>query len=241
MTSEQEVYAEVDLSKLRTLPGGNRGDSVFLVGNSTTGVGLVVICLPIVIAIVYATIMPFVFTSWGEINLTAVTYVWLVLWGLLAAFTLVFGNSRHFYLWNLADRTITHLNSGETKPIELKVEVTEGIPHLELSDPLSAGWHLPTSASSLALTDPDSIPEIEVWRPSGLIESMRKSFTDAGTWWCILIPDFILLVLCFSASMLPFFVIIQFWLLGAWSLAVVISWMLEHREYRRWRNGELSA
>ncbi len=236
-TAEQKIYTEVDLSELRLLPGGNQGDARFIVGNSSTGVILTVVALPVIIALVYAFIMMFMFTPWGELNLTAVTCVWLVLWVLLAVLTLAFGNTRHLYLWNVADQTITHLNSGETKPLDLKVELTpEGLPHIGLSDPLASGWHLPASIASLALTEGDSMPEIEEWQPSGLIESIKKSFTDSGTLWCILIPDAILLVLCFGTFMMPFFLVFQLWLLGAWCLAAVIGWLLEQREYRRWRN-----
>lgn len=241
MASDEASKLKVDLSKLETLHGYNHDGNILLVGSRRTGVEILVVWFPVVVAILYSLIWPFMYTDWAMINLIAIVQIFGLFWVLLVVFTWAQGATRHFYQWDVARRSITHMNTDETKPMDLRVKLDDnGVPNLELSDPLASGWHLETPPDLMVAANVEQCDDIAEWQPGGFFSRLRPSAMKEDLTGIFLVANIFLIPVCLVNGAWMHFLWAQVFYLVAWATGELVGWSLDRREYNRFTVGELA-
>ncbi|SFL87913.1 hypothetical protein [Marinobacter zhejiangensis] len=225
-----------ELYKLKRVPGNpGSNDQVILVGSNSAGTTTLVIWFPVIAAVCYGAILPFTWTPWGENNLELVMAVWGVLWLALTAITLSSGAGHHFYALDIGQRTITHLNTSQSTPLILELHEQEGLTSLVLKEPLDSGWHLEASARSVSEIAPDDLSHIPEWRILGLVDYVQKKARDGSLVVLFAFVNIPLLAFYLASGVFGLFLLLQVYLFAAWLVAQAVSWLVERRDHRLFR------
>lgn len=218
------------LKQLATDSGQN--NTLFLVGNTNSWTSLMVVRFPLFAALCYGFLVPFTYTHWAENNLMLVLAVWLCGWAALAAFTLVAGTGRHVYSLDFEQHDISHLNSGQSASLALKLHRSSEGDVLTLRQPLRSGWHLTASERTLAELKPEQIEAIPYWQPPSLKAHLEAKAKDGSLLTLFVFINIPLVIMHFAFSTGGIFFITQFSMLAAWGTSQIIDWLLEWRDYR---------
>ncbi|WP_029654532.1 hypothetical protein [Marinobacter daepoensis] len=223
-----------ELAALKRIPKlAPSGNQVVLAGNPGGLARFLLLWLPLTGVLCYAFLAPILaWSAWGYDNLMLTLGLWALLWLLLLAFTLANGASRQIYLVDVDQHTLTHLNSGESVSMALKLTQHEGFSLYELAQPLRAGLQLNASGRTLSELQPGDIPEIPEWQPPGLKAHLKDKFRDVGWLTFALTLEMPLAIVHFVFERLDLFLLCQPLLLAAWFLGQTVDGLMEQRDYR---------
>lgn len=233
-TAEASLQAATPLATLKRVADSQDTPEQFLLaGTSGAATSALVIWFPVFAILCYGFVVPFTFTAWGENNLQLILALWLGAWLVLAVITLTAGAGRHIYAVDLTQRTITHLNSGQTTSLALTLhQRTEG-DALELREPLQSGWHLEADARTISELEPEEAKSIPEWAPVGLTEHLTTKAKDGSLMVLFVFINIPLAIIHFVIGTGSLFFLCQLYMLAAWTITQTVSWLLERRDYLR--------
>ncbi|MFL1456288.1 hypothetical protein ACJO5Y_17755 [Marinobacter sp. GN3S48] len=231
--AETSLQAATPLNTLKRVPDGQNNTAQFLLtGNSSAITSLLVIWFPVFAVLCYGFVVPFTFTAWGENNLLLILAIWSAAWLMLTLVTLIAGTGRHMYNVDLAQRTITHLNSGQTTSLALELRQRAEGDALELKEPLDSGWHLEADTRTVSELEPEEANDIPEWQPLSLKEHFTTKAKDGSLMALFVFINIPLAIIHFVSSTGGLFFACQLYLLAAWAISQTVSWLLERRDYR---------
>lgn len=228
--SDQNAGPLDGLQKIETAAGS--GNTVIFVGKRSGWTSLFVTWFPVIAALCYGFVVPFVFTAWGETNLVLILAVWLCGWVLLVAVTLLGGTGRHLYAVDFERREIGHLNSGENVPLAVTLRQGSDGAELKLAQPLASGWHLNASERALAELRWEDAESIPPWRPIPLKAHLETRWKDGNLLVLLIVVGVPMFVMHLASETLGYFAISLGFVLVAWLLGQTVSWLLDCRDFR---------
>lgn len=221
------------LMRLKRAPESQgNGNALLLAGGSFSLTQCLVVWFPLFTALCFGLIAPFTFTIWGENNLLLIIAIWLCSWAVLTLFTLAAGTGRHVYCVDLNRREISHTNTNQTVPLALKLTKGTDGDTLGLSQPLDSGWHLDVNERTLSELTSEEAEAIPVWQPASLKERFEAKLKDGSLSTLFIFINIPIAVVNFTMATGGVFVITQLAMLAAWFTSLLISWLLEWRDYR---------
>lgn len=232
-TAEASLQAATPLTTLKRLAGSQKPTTqLFLAGDNGIATSALVIWFPVFAVLCYGFVVPFTFTAWGENNLLLILAIWLGAWLVLALITLANGTGRHIYTVDLTQRTITHLNSGQSTSLALALHQKSAGDVLELKEPLQSGWHLEVNARTISELEPEEVSSIPEWQPLSLKEHFTKKAKGGSLLALFVFINIPLALFHFVIGTGGLFFLCQLYMLAAWTLTQTISWLLERRDFQ---------
>lgn len=218
------------ISNLKRLPQSKNDTQCLLAGNNGTLNNFLVPWFPVVIVFCYGSIAPFIATPWGYNNLLLTLAVWSVIWLVLTVSTLASGTGRHMYSLDLHERTITHLNTGESTSLALELHKKVDGDQLELKTPLNSGWHLDSSARTISELENDELNNIPDWQPSSLKNHIEHTAKDGSLLALFIFATIFWGVFNLMMGTLVLFMLSEFYLLLAWLVSQTTVWLIDRRD-----------
>ncbi|AMQ89352.1 MULTISPECIES: hypothetical protein [Marinobacter] len=219
------------LDSLKQIRNHNRyAGQLLLAGNRSALTSLLVVWFPVIAVLTYGFVVPFTYTAWGENNLLLILYCWTGLWLALTAASVTFGTGRHVYSVDLANHTISHLNSEQSTSLALELRQGSEGSYLDLKTPLDSGWHLGVDSRIVAELTPAEVPSIRRWQPAKLKDHIRKKVKDGSLTTLFVVANIPLVVIHLVSGTFGFLIMCQIYMLAAWTLTQTLDWFLEKRD-----------
>ena len=222
--------SEDPVSHLQRLPGSAGNDACLLAGKQGGLNSFLTVWLPVVVVFGYGSIAPFLTTQWSYNNLVLVLAVWSVIWLCLTPLTLASGSGRHIYALDLYERTITHLNTGESTSLALELYKNDDGDRLDLKTPLASGWHLNANARSIAELEHHELDSIPEWQPDSLKNHIEEKAKDGSLLTLFIFATIFWGVFNLMMGSLALFVLSAFYLLLAWLISQTTAWLIERKD-----------
>lgn len=227
-------------SLLRASGLAKQNKHLVLVGSAGGGLSFMMLWFPVIAVLFYEAILLFLDTVPAINNLQFIVLAWMLIWLLLTANNLMKGTARHFYLVDLKNRNITHLNSGESSPLEVEEQqvdysseelVVDPIVTRVLKQPLYSGWHLYEDAGKVADITPENAAKLPCWELPGLKAYLTHGDRSVSLWTVFLGLNVLPLIFYFSFNMVATWLALQLVMFGAWTLSQTLTWLTQRSDY----------
>lgn len=217
-----------------------QNEQLVLVGDGGGGLSFIMLWFPVVAVFFYETILPFLDNQAAINNLQLIVMTWLLVWLLLTLSNLMKGTARHFYLVDLKGRILTHLNSGESSPLEIEEQLIdysseeltlEPVVTRVLKQPLYSGWHLCVDAGKVADITPENAAKLARWELPTLKSYLKHADRHLSLWLVFLWLSILPLMIYFAFNMVGTWILLQLLLLGGWLLCQTLAWLTLRCDY----------